>query len=570
METTQEKIATHLKTQLEFIYGDRAEVVLPRLMTLLESYRGRLEPQLRTGWSEKDALLITYADSLTGKEPPLPLLHKFLKKHFPDALTFVHLLPFFPYSSDDGFSVIDYRRVRDDLGGWQDIEALSHDFHPVFDAVINHVSSESHYLKEYLAGNPDYADFFIALPPDTDTAAVVRPRNLPLLHDFDSVTGKKWLWTTFSRDQIDFNFANPAVLLEIIDILLFYAVQGAAMIRLDAVPFMWKRLGTSCSHLPENHAIVKLIRAVFDAIAPQVLLLSETNVPHRENVAYFGDGHDEAQMIYNFSLAPLILWSVLRENAEELSRWAGGVNKIGDEVTFLNITASHDGIGLRPTEGILSDADRAELCAIVKARGGEVSMKRNTDGSLSPYELNISYFDAVNPPDADEDSAIRRFMLTQTVPMAFIGLPGIYIHSLLGSRNWTDGVKATGRARSINRERLAVDAIEPELAESSSRRARIAAEFRRRLAIRATVPAFHPGTPQEVLSLDPRLFALRRQSEDGRAEIIALHNFSGQAVTCDLSAWGTAPRRDLLEGGRHVPAAVTVPPLTALWLAAEA
>ena len=569
MAATREALKNRLKTQLEFVYGEHADAAFHRLSALLEQYSHRLEPRLRTAWSEKDAMLITYADSLIGTRPSLPVLHEFLRQHFSSTLSFVHLLPFFPYSSDDGFSVIDYRMVREDLGNWSDVEALSRDFHPVFDAIINHVSAESHYLKAYLAGDPEYDDFFIALPPDTDVSAVVRPRNLPLLHDFASVAGKKWLWTTFSRDQVDFNFANPAVLLEILDILLFYAVCGATMIRLDAVPFMWKRLGTSCSHLSENHAIVKIIRAVFDLVAPQVLLLSETNVPHQENIAYFGNGDDEAQMIYNFSLAPLILWSALQENAVDLSCWATGVRKIGPSVTFLNITATHDGIGLRPTEGILSDADRKKLCVLIKERGGEVSMKRNPDGSLSPYELNISYFNAVNPPDCDEDSAIRRFMLTQTVPMSFIGIPGIYIHSLLGSQNWIDGVKQTGRFRSINRECLDVVAVEHELADSSSRRARIATEFRRRLAIRATIPAFHPDIPQEVLQLDPRLFVLRRCGTDDRNEIIAIHNFSGKAITCDISAWGKEFRQDLLDGGRHNPASVAVPPWAALWLTSE-
>jgi len=569
MTTTQDG-EVRLKKALEVLYGSRAKAILPVLRSRLETYRSQLPPlSPRHCWSEKDALLITYADALTGDGPAIPRLHQFLRQHFPGVLTFVHLLPFFPYSSDDGFSVIDYRQVRDGLGTWTDVQALSRDFHPVFDAVINHVSSQSHYLREYLAGNPDYADFFLALPPDTDTSAVVRPRNLPLLHEFAATDGPQWLWTTFSRDQVDFNFANPAVLLEILDILLFYAAHGATMIRLDAVPFMWKKLGTTCSHLPENHAIVKLIRAVFDLVAPQVLLLSETNVPHRENLAYFGNGSDEAQMIYNFPLAPLLLWSTLRNDATALSDWAQGVGKINDDVTFLNITATHDGIGLRPTEGILSDADRARMVEAVKQRGGDVSLKRNPDGSLSPYELNISYFDAVNPPEADDDTAIRRFLLTQTVPLALIGVPGIYLHSLLGSRNWTEGVRQTGRARSINREPLNAADLVRELSMPCGRRARIAAEFRRRLALRSGISAFHPGVPQEVLRLDPRLFAVRRYDARRGSEIIALHNFSEQPVTCDLSAWSDGFRRELLAEGIYEASKITVPPWTAFWLTAE-
>ncbi|MFA6292680.1 MAG: alpha-amylase family glycosyl hydrolase, partial [Victivallales bacterium] len=393
--------------RLRFVYGDGAAgTIFAGLEKLLKSYRGRI-PVSGTGWSEKDSFLITYADSIIGGENPVSTLHGFLKRNFREDISFVHLLPFYPYSSDDGFSVIDYREVRKDLGDWDEIRAMGEDFKLVFDGVINHVSSQSRYLREYLSGNPEYADYFISLPPDTDTSSVLRTRNLPLLHDYDSTEGKKWLWTTFSRDQVDFNFANPKVLLEIVDILLFYAAHGATMIRLDAIPYMWKKLGTSCAHLPETHELIKLFRDIFDAVAPHVILLTETNVPHNENVVYFGNAGDEAQIIYNFSLAPLILWSLFKQDASVLSDWASGVKKISDNTTFLNITATHDGIGVRPTEGILSSAERMELCELARRHGGDITGKRNSDGSISPYELNVNYFDAVNDPNADESAYLQ-------------------------------------------------------------------------------------------------------------------------------------------------------------------
>jgi sucrose phosphorylase len=485
-----------------------------------------------------------------------------------DEISFVHLLPFYPYSSDDGFSVIDYREVRKDLGDWDDIRAMGKDFKLVFDSVINHVSSQSHYLKEYLSGNPEYADYFIALPPDTDTSAVLRTRNLPLLHDYDSKEEKKWLWTTFSRDQVDFNFANPKVLLEIMDILLFYAEHGATMIRLDAIPYMWKRLGTSCAHLPETHALIKLFRDIFDVVAPHVILLTETNVPHHENIVYFGNSGDEAQIIYNFSLAPLILWSVFKQDATVLSDWATGVKKVSDRTTFLNITATHDGIGVRPTEGILSPAERMELCELARRHGGDITAKRNSDGSISLYELNINYFDAINDPGADEslELQIKRFMLSQTIPLSFIGIPGIYIHSLLGSRNWTEGVKQTGRERTINRKILQVDDVEKDLGDPGSIRAKVANEYRRLLKIRSGCRAFHPGSPQEVINLNPKLFCLRRWSEDGKEELFAIHNISSAEVICRLPHPGKGSYRDLIGGKTFNTGEIAVPPWTALWL----
>ncbi|HCE46941.1 MAG TPA: sugar phosphorylase [Lentisphaeria bacterium] len=553
--------------RLRFVYGEDSPRLFEDLEKLLMSYRGRI-PATKTGWSEKDSFLITYGDSITGGKNPLSTLHGFLKKNFKEEISFVHLLPFYPYSSDDGFSVIDYREVRKDLGGWKDVQSMGGDFKLVFDGVINHVSSQSRYLKEYLAGNPEYADYFISLPPDTDTSSVLRTRNLPLLHDYDSADGKKWLWTTFSRDQVDFNFSNPKVLLEIVDILLFYAEHGATMIRLDAIPYMWKKLGTSCAHLPETHELIKLFRDIFDVAAPHVILLTETNVPHKENIVYFGNAGDEAQIIYNFSLAPLILWSVYKQDATVLSDWASGVKKVSDNTTFLNITATHDGIGVRPTEGILSVDERMELCELARRHGGDITGKRNSDGSISPYELNINYFDAINGPNADEsiDLQIRRFMLSQTIPMSFIGIPGIYIHSLLGSRNWTEGVKQTGRARTINRETLNADRLEAELGNKESIRAKVAGEYRRLLVIRSKCRAFHPGAPQEVLKLHPKLFCLRRWTEDGSEELFALHNITSGEARCQLPDSGREGFRDLIGGKHFSTGEIAVPAWTALWL----
>ncbi len=560
-------IKNRIMKRLRFVYGEDSPVIFSNLQKLIDSYRGRI-PSKQSSWSEKDSFLITYGDSITGAESPLQSLHGFLKRNFREEISYVHLLPFYPYSSDDGFSVIDYRKVRNDLGDWEDVRMMGKDFKLVFDGVINHVSQESRYVKEYLSGNPDYAGYFISLPPDTDTSSVLRTRNLPLLNDYESPTGKKWLWTTFSRDQVDFNFANPKVLLEIVDILLFYVEHGAMMIRLDAIPYMWKKLGTSCAHLPETHELIKLFRDVLDVAAPHVILLTETNVPHKENIAYFGDAGDEAQMIYNFSLAPLILWSIYKQNASVLSEWASCVKKISDRTTFLNITATHDGIGVRPTEGILSVQERMELCELSRRHGGDVTGKKNSDGSISPYELNVNYFDAVNDPKSDEgvDMQIRRFMLSQTIPMSFIGMPGIYIHSLLGSRNWTEGVRKTGRARTINREILALDKLEKELSDPKSIRAKVASEYRRLLKIRSGCKTFHPGAPQEVLKIHPKLFCLRRYLDDGAGELLAIHNVSSEGVRFRLPETATGRRLDLISGNSFPDGEISVPPLAAMWI----
>jgi len=360
---------TRILDRLTFVYGaEQAPQIFAEIETLLSRYASAIPPRA-AGCSQSDAFLISYGDSILGEKAPLETLHEFLCSDVGDLLSLVHLLPFFPFTSDDGFSVVDFRAIRKDLGTWEHIENFAKDYRLVFDGVINHVSASSHYMKGYAEGDPAFADFFVALDPATDTSAVLRTRNLPLLHDYPTHDGVKWLWTTFSRDQLDLNYSNPRVLLEILDVMLFYAQKGASMVRLDAIPYMWKQLGTSCAHLPQTHELIKLMRDVYDIAAPHTALLTETNVPHLENVSYFGNRGDEAQMIYNFSLAPLILWSLVKGDASVLSQWASGMEFISDHATYLNITATHDGIGMRPTEGILSHEQRMELVRLAHDHG---------------------------------------------------------------------------------------------------------------------------------------------------------------------------------------------------------
>lgn len=551
--------------RLRFIYGkDQAPQILRAIDALIERYAGTIEPRAG-GWSEADAFLITYGDSIVGKDAPLRELHQFLRGETGGLLTFVHLLPFYPFTSDDGFSVVDFREVRSDLGKWDDIEAMGADFRLVFDGVINHVSASSSYMKGYCDGDPAYRDFFVSLHPEADTRSVLRTRNLPLLHAYPTHEGTKWLWTTFSRDQIDLNYANPRVLLEILDVLLFYAQRGASMVRLDAIPYMWKELGTSCAHLPQTHELIRLIRDVLDRAAPHVLLLTETNVPHRENLSYFGNLGDEAQMIYNFSLAPLIVWSLFKGDASVLSRWAAELELVGENATYLNITATHDGIGMRPTEGILSEAERDELVQLAIDRGGDMTGKRNGDGSVSPYELNLSYFDAINDPRIDEPQTLQvaRFLVSQAIPMCLMGMPGIYIHSLLGSRNDLAGVRKTGRARSINRAQLDAGALERELADSGSLRSQVFSVYCRLLRVRSGESAFHPHAAQRILDLGRSVFAALRTDKATGRQVLALYNVTGLPVEIFLPCGGW----DLIDGEEISAGSHILQPYQIRWLA---
>ncbi|HSR32595.1 MAG TPA: sugar phosphorylase, partial [Anaerolineae bacterium] len=388
--------------------------------------------------------------------------------------------------------------------------------------------------------------------------------------------------TTFSEDQIDLNFAHPPVLLKIIEILLFYVDKGAQLIRLDAIAYLWKKVGTTSIHLQETHRVVKLLRCVLDAVAPDVILITETNVPHEENISYFGNplpgsgGTDEAQLVYQFPLPPLVMHSILTGNARTLSEWAAGLEIPAAQATFFNFTASHDGIGVMPAQGLLSEAEIAKLVDTTLAHGGRVSYKSNPDGSQTVYELNISYFDALSDPAFDESQTtqVQRFAVSQAIMLALAGVPGIYVHSLIGSRSWQEGAAWTGHNRTINREKLDRFALEQDLGDSTSLRHLVLNQYRRLLQARADEPAFHPQGDQQVLLLHEAIFALLRTSPDGSSRVLCLHNVSNRTETLHfhpadlgLPAGGW---RDLLTGKSHsvVPSSCTLslPPYGIYWL----
>jgi len=526
---------THHLTSL---YGDQvARRVEPRLRDLMRRHFPAAPPgaapRSALPLTQRDAVLITYGDQVSEPAtPPLRTLADVLEEHAAGAVTAVHLLPFYPYSSDDGFSVIDHREVDPALGTWDDVCRVGRRFDLMFDAVFNHVSAESAWFQGFLRDEPPYRDWFIVVEGEPDLSQVVRPRALPLLTAFQTAAGEKRVWTTFSADQVDVDVRNPDVLLALIDVLLFYVVRGARLVRLDAIAYLWKEIGTPCIHLPQTHAAIRLMRSVLDEVAPEVLLITETNVPHRDNVSYFGDGTDEAQLVYNFALPPLVLHALTTGSAEALGRWAGSLVLPSDRVTFFNFLASHDGIGVNPVRGILAQGEIDALVALARDRGGFVSEKQNPDGSRSPYELNINYFDALSDPAAGEPEQVQvsRFVAAHAIMLALPGTPGIYVHSLFGSRGDRAGADASGIPRRINRQRFVRADLERELADPSSCRARVLYELKALLRRRQASAAFHPTARHDVLDLDPRVLAIRRTAPGGRERMLCLHNVSAERV----------------------------------------
>jgi sucrose phosphorylase len=476
---------------------------------------------------EKDVLLITYADTLVdGDKPPLQVLNRFAQSYLADYFSGIHILPFFPFTSDDGFAVVDYNSVRADLGDWRDIAAMAEDFDLMFDLVINHCSREHLWFADFVNGRAPGCDFFIELPADTNVDEVIRPRNTPLLSEVQTYAGPKHVWTTFSDDQIDLNFSNPEVLSQFIEILFDYIDRGARYIRLDAIAFLWKRLGTNCMSLPETHMVVKIMRLLIDYTGADVVLLTETNVPHQENVSYFGQ-KDEAHMVYQFSLAPLLLYSYLFNDGSYLQNWARELQQPPEGCAYLNFIASHDGIGLRPLEGLLPAEDIEKLISNVHDRGGFVSMRTTSGGEQKAYEMNISLFAAFGG-SAD---VIPAYVGAHQLLLAFQGVPALYLRALLGSQNDLAAVERTGRTRSINRGKLHVSEVQEAISDVNSLPHEVFNALTRALQVRRLQPAFSPAANQEVIISGAQLLVIRRNATQQKVLVIASFSANIQSVS---------------------------------------
>jgi sucrose phosphorylase len=533
--------------RLSVLYSeDDAKKAQIKIEELIDKYK-KLIVSKPYSLSHKDTILITYGDQIQQpNEPPLKTLKLFLDKYLKGVINSVHILPFYPYSSDDGFSVIDYSEVDPKLGSWNEIEEISRDYRLMVDGVINHMSQYSKWFKAYLNRDKDYEDFFIDLDPSTNLSKVVRPRTSPLLSEFTDINGEIHnIWTTFSKDQVDLNYGSYKVLIAVLDALFYYIQKGATLIRFDAIAFIWKEIGTGCVHLKQTHELIQLMRDVLHKVAPEVIIITETNVPHNENVSYFGSGHDEAQMVYNFAMPPLLAHSILTSDTTKLTSWAQTLTLPNDKVCFFNFTASHDGVGLRPVSDILDEDEIEYLVKNTQKHGGLVSYRDTEDGER-PYELNCSYIDILSHPDEDDALRARKMLVTQAVTLSMPGVAGVYFHSLVGSKNYLDGVKFTGINRSINREKFNYDILEERLNKDDTLEKMIFASYRRMISIRTNEKSFNPFGEFEFLDLHKSVFAILQHSLDKTESILALHNFSNDRIRFDLSDRFTNDFKDLI------------------------
>ncbi len=546
---------------LASLYGSSvAAKAEPDIASLLDLHHPDHGNQIQP-WNERDAWLITYPDQFQrGGESALRTLRHFYDTHLSDVLNGIHLLPFFPWSSDDGFSITDYTKVDERYGTWADVESIAEHSRLMIDVVANHLSSGSDWFAGWLEDRPGFEGLFRTAEPATDLSRVVRAREHPLLTRFESASGPRWVWTTFSADQVDLDYRDPRTLLRVLEVLLDYAKRGVDMIRLDAVGFLWKDETTASLSLRETHLVVQFLRACLDVTYPHVLLITETNVPHAENVSYFGaDGEREAQAVYQFPLPPLVLHTFLTGDASALSEWAASVDPPSEGTTYLNMLATHDGVGLRPIEGILDRDAVDRLVAATTQSGGEVNRRQVVDGESSPYELNATWFDLVRGSSTDSD-AMARHLASHAVLLGLRGVPAIYVHSLFATKNDQGTAARSGEARGINRHKFVdVAKLESQLAEPLSEAAGSLRGISNMLRWRQTSRSFDPEAGQRILDLPRQVVGIERTGPDGSVarvyvntspETVRVDNVPGSEVRgwrwsdqdsrIELGPWGAA------------------------------
>ncbi|MBC1806396.1 sugar phosphorylase [Listeria sp. FSL L7-0993] len=532
----QPELVNQIEVKLRKIYQAAYQpAYLEKMLACAENYSNNSRGSIDT-ISEKNVYLIAYGDSIFEKNKhPLQTLNEFLQEYAQDVITDVHLLPIFPSTSDDGFSVTDYKQIDGQLGDWDDVQKMSENFRVMLDFVANHMSKSSDWFKRFANNEAAYSQFFIEKDSQFDYKNVTRPRTSPLFHKYEN--GKE-LWTTFSEDQLDLNVRNIDCLVALTDVLLFYASKQATSIRLDAIGFLWKTSGTTCMHLPETHEIISLWRLLIDELYPNLQIITETNVPHEENISYFGDGENEANMVYQFPLPPLVLHTFTCHDATKLSTWAKSISQVSSTATYFNFLASHDGIGMRPATGILSDEEINSLVQKAVQNGGQVSYKDNADGTQSVYELNINYGEALQnlEEDTTEELVTKKIIAAHSILLTLQGVPAIYYHSLLGSKNDLIGYEESGIKRRINREKLEKNQLASEL-ESDSYRQTIFTSLKKLVQIRRNHTAFSPFATQEILDLGSDVFAIKRASETEC--IYGIINVTSQNISKNLTFSGT-------------------------------
>ena len=550
-----------LRTLLSDLYrddspGDLEKLSSQLLQILSQSSEDHDVPIGSPRWKGDDAVLITYANTVADDAAfGLQSLRGLVNRHLEPFARVIHVLPFLKSTSDGGFAVSSYQKIEQQYGDWSDLSALAEGRRLMADLVLNHVSASHPWVQQFLRNEQPGESCVLEASPDPCWNDVVRPRSSALFTQLSGPNGRRQVWTTFGPDQVDLDWHHPQVLIGFIELLNRLLGHGVRWIRLDAVGFVWKEPNTSCIHLPQAHRLVQVLRYLLDRHGPDGVVVTETNVPEQENLSYLRNGQ-EAHLAYNFPLPPLLLEAAMSGRADLLNGWLTRWPQLPNQTGLLNFTACHDGVGLRPLEGLMADQRVLQLLVGCERRGGLISHRRLNNGEEVPYEINISWWSAMADGGIDPTYLQReRFLLTQLMIMALPGVPAFYLPALLAAPNDLTRFRRTGHRRDLNRPQFTAQALERRLADPDADVSALLPVLKRALAERAVHLALHPDAPMQVLSAD-RLDRVILQRSYGGETLVAVHNITASRLSLRLGRLGgdvNQPWADCLSGHVFAP-----------------
>ena len=546
IQKDQKKIISILKKiYRQILTKQNIDLLKNEIVQLIEDFNKKNQVN-KINISEKTSLVISYGDNIySSQSSSMKIFQKFFQKNLEKLFDTIHFLPFYPSSSDSGFAVKDHYQIDKKIGNWSDLKKISKSKKIMADVVINHASARGLWFKNFLKRKKPGKDYFLTVNSKFNTSKVVRPRDHKLLKKIKIFEKNDYLWRTFSPDQIDLNFKNPSVLLRFIKIIIHLINNGVTIFRLDAIAYLWKQNGTKCINLSQTHEIIKLLRVVTSLLNVQTLIITETNLPEKENLSYFGK-NNEANWVYNFSLPPLLIHAFLFENSSYLNQWSRKLPSTKHGNCYLNFIASHDGIGIRPTEGILNEKTLSSFLKRLKKNGSKFSYRKVQNKSKKVYEANITVFDALRKSDFDPKGLffLERYISAHAIMISFEGVPAVYFNSLFGKSNDEAKYIITGNNRDVNRYKWNFNNITTKLRDKKSKQSIFYRNIGALLETKRKQKAFHPNASRININLGPKIFCFKRISKDKKQSIICMTNLSSKIQTPNFKKIGNY--RDLL------------------------
>ena len=568
IQKDQKKIISILKKiYRQILTKQNIDLLKNEIVQLIEDFNKKNQVN-KINISEKTSLVISYGDNIySSQSSSMKIFQKFFQKNLEKLFDTIHFLPFYPSSSDSGFAVKDHYQIDKKIGNWSDLKKISKSKKIMADVVINHASARGLWFKNFLKRKKPGKDYFLTVNSKFNTSKVVRPRDHKLLKKIKIFEKNDYLWRTFSPDQIDLNFKNPSVLLRFIKIIIYLINNGVTIFRLDAIAYLWKQNGTKCINLSQTHEIIKLLRVVTSLLNVQTLIITETNLPEKENLSYFGK-NNEANWVYNFSLPPLLIHAFLFENSSYLNQWSRKLPSTKYGNCYLNFIASHDGIGIRPTEGILNEKTLSSFLKRLKKNGSKFSYRKVQNKSKKVYEANITVFDALRKSDFDPKGLffLERYVSAHAIMISFEGIPAVYLNSLFGKSNDEAKYIITGNNRDVNRYKWNFNNITTKLRDKKSKQSIFYRNIGALLEIKRKQKAFHPNASRININLGPKIFCFKRISKDKKQSIICMTNLSSKIQTPNFKKIGNY--RDLLNSNLKFRegTALILKPFQTVWL----